>query len=280
MTILKTTKELNSWFIENSNGLAKNVGFVPTMGALHSGHGTLIERASKECDSVVVSIFVNPTQFNEATDFQSYPRTLEGDMLLAKDAGATVVFAPSPEDIYGLNVHAERVDYGPVTSTFEGRSRPGHFDGVISVVDKLFVAVKPQKAYFGSKDLQQVAVVERMSRERHPQIQIVSCDLIRDENGLALSSRNARLSSQGIALAQHISSELQASVSRVKEGLETAKSVEMAQHNLENLGGLDLEYIGGVDKKTFAKTSADRGWTHIVVAARVEGVRLIDNIEL
>ncbi len=280
MTILKTTKELNSWFIENSNGLAKNVGFVPTMGALHSGHGTLIERASKECDSVVVSIFVNPTQFNETTDFQSYPRTLEGDMLLAKDAGATVVFAPSPEDIYGLNVHAERVDYGPVTSTFEGRSRPGHFDGVISVVDKLFVAVKPQKAYFGSKDLQQVAVVERMSRERHPQIQIVSCDLIRDENGLALSSRNARLSSQGIALAQHISSELQASVSRVKEGLETAKSVEMAQHNLENLGGLDLEYIGGVDKKTFAKSSADRGWTHIVVAARVEGVRLIDNIEL
>lgn len=280
MTILKTTKELNSWFIENSNGLVKNVGFVPTMGALHSGHGTLIERASKECDSVVVSVFVNPTQFNETTDFQSYPRTLEGDMLLAKDAGATVVFAPSPEDIYGLNVHAERVDYGPVTSTFEGRSRPGHFDGVISVVDKLFVAVKPQKAYFGSKDLQQVAVVERMSRERHPQIQIVSCDLIRDENGLALSSRNARLSSHGIALAQHISSELQASVSRVKKGLETAKSVEMAQYNLEKLGGLDLEYIGGVDKKTFAKSSADRGWTHIVVAARVEGVRLIDNIEL
>jgi len=280
MIILKSTTELNNWFIENLNGLVENVGFVPTMGALHMGHASLIERAARECKIVVVSILVNPTQFNEKADLQSYPRTLENDVIVAEKAGGTILFTPTPEDIYGGTPCAEKVDYGPITSAFEGLSRQGHFDGVVSVVDKLFMAVRPNRAYFGTKDLQQVAVVERMSTERHPKIQIVSCKLIRDENGLALSSRNTRLSYAGIALAQNISQELQSVVDRVKDGLDVSDSVEIAKKKLKNLKGLELEYMSGVNYKTFSISTENRGRSHIIIAASVEGIRLIDNIEL
>jgi|TARA_B110000196_G_scaffold1070_1_gene949 pantoate--beta-alanine ligase len=280
MIILKSTIELNNWFIENFNGLVENVGFVPTMGALHMGHASLIERAARECEIVVVSILVNPTQFNEKADLQSYPRTLENDVIVAEKAGGTILFTPTPEDIYGGTPCAEKVDYGPITSAFEGLSRQGHFDGVVSVVDKLFMAVRPNRAYFGTKDLQQVAVVERMSNERHPKIHIVSCKLIRDENGLALSSRNTRLSDAGIALAQNISQELQSVVDRVKDGLDVNDSVEIAKKKLKNLKGLELEYISGVNYKTFSISTENRGRSHIIIAASVEGIRLIDNIEL
>lgn len=280
MIILKSTIELNNWFIENLNGLVENVGFVPTMGALHMGHASLIEKASSECQIVVVSILVNPTQFNEKADLQSYPRNFDNDVIVAEKAGGTILFTPTPKDIYGGTPYAEPVDYGPITSAFEGLSRQGHFDGVVSVVDKLFIAVKPNRAYFGTKDLQQVAVVERMSNERHPKIKIVRCDLIRDENGLALSSRNIRLSYAGIILAQNISKELQTIAERVKEGGDMIDSVEIAKKKLKNLEGLELEYISGVNYKTFSISTENRGWSHIIVAARVEGVRLIDNIEL
>jgi pantoate--beta-alanine ligase len=280
MIILKSTIELNSWFIENLNGLVEGVGFVPTMGALHMGHASLIERAARECEIVVVSILVNPTQFNNKADLQSYPSTLENDVIVAEKAGGTILFTPTPEDIYGGIPCAEQVDYGTITTDFEGFSRQGHFDGVVSVVDKLFKVVKPNRAYFGSKDLQQVAVVERMSNERHPKIQIVSCDLIRDENGLALSSRNTRLSSTGTSLAQNISLELQSVVDRVKDGLDVADSVEISRNNLKQIKNLELEYMSGVNDKTFSRSTEKGGWSHIVVAASVEGVRLIDNIEL
>lgn len=280
MIILKSTIELNNWFIENINEFVENMGFVPTMGALHKGHASLIEKASRECQIVVVSILVNPTQFNEKADLESYPRDLDNDVIVAEKAGATILFTPTPKDIYGGTPYAEPVDYGLITSTFEGLSRQGHFDGVVSVVDKLFIAVKPNRAYFGSKDLQQLAVVEKMSSERHPKIKIVSCDLIRDENGLALSSRNIRLSDAGILVAQNISQELQIVAERVKEGRDVIDSVEIAKQNLKNVEGLELEYISGVNDKTFSISTENRGWSHIIIAARVEGVRLIDNIEL
>ena len=280
MIILKTTIELNNWFLENKNGLVENLGFVPTMGALHSGHASLIERAARECDIVVVSVLVNPTQFNEISDLQSYPRTFENDIVVAENAGGTILFTPTPEDIYGGEPYAEPVDYGPITRTFEGFIRQGHFNGVVSVVDKLFIAVRPNRAYFGSKDLQQIAVVKRMSDERHPKIQIVNCDLIRDENGLALSSRNVNLSPAGTALAQKISYELKAAIDRVKDGLDVNDSVEIAKKNLNKLRGLELEYISGVDHKTFLISQEKKDCSHIIVAARVEGIRLIDNIEL
>ena len=150
----------------------------------------------------------------------------------------------------------------------------------MAVVDKLFQAVNPDKAYLGSKDLQQVAVVERMSKERHPKVEIVSCDLIRDEKGLALSSRNRRLSDMGIVIAQRISYELREAVRRISVGSNLVESVESAKHNLSNLKGLELEYMSGVDCKVFSEMSKSEVWTHIIVAAKVEGVRLIDNIEL
>jgi pantoate--beta-alanine ligase len=250
------------------------------MGALHMGHASLIERAAKECEIVVVSILINPTQFNEKADLQSYPRTLENDVIVAEKAGGSVLFTPTPEDIYGGTPFAEQVDYGRITSTFEGLNRQGHFEGVVSVVDKLFRVVKPNRAYFGTKDLQQVAVVERMSNERHPKIEIVSCNLIRDENGLALSSRNSRLSDAGIALAQNISQQLQAVVDRINDGLDVNDSVEMAKKKLKNLKGFELEYMNAVNYKTFSINTENHGWSHIIIAAKVEGVRLIDNIEL
>ena len=280
MIIIKSTKELNHWFNENFNTRYSDVGFVPTMGALHLGHSSLIERASKESDVVVVSILVNPTQFNENTDLAEYPRTLDKDIIIARDAGCNVLFTPTAEDIYEGTPSAEHVDYGDITNSFEGVSRKGHFDGVVAVVDKLFQAVNPDKAYLGSKDLQQVAVVERMSKERHPKVEIVSCDLIRDEKGLALSSRNRRLSDMGIVIAQRISYELREAVRRISVGSNLVESVESAKHNLSNLKGLELEYMSGVDCKVFSEMSKSEVWTHIIVAAKVEGVRLIDNIEL
>lgn len=280
MIIIKSTKELNHWFNENVNTRYSDVGFVPTMGALHLGHSSLIERATKESRVVVVSILVNPTQFNENSDLLEYPRTLDKDIVIARDAGCNVLFTPTAEDIYEGTPSAEHVDYGDITNSFEGVSRKGHFDGVVAVVDKLFQAVNPDKAYLGSKDLQQVAVVERMSKERHPKVEIVSCDLIRDEKGLALSSRNRRLSDMGIVIAQRISYELREAVRRISVGSNLVESVESAKHNLSNLKGLELEYMSGVDCKVFSEMSKSEVWTHIIVAAKVEGVRLIDNIEL
>ena len=280
MIIIKSTKELNHWFNENVNTGYSDVGFVPTMGALHLGHSSLIERATKESRVVVVSILVNPTQFNENSDLLEYPRTLDKDIVIARDAGCNVLFTPTAEDIYEGAPSAEHVDYGDITNSFEGVSRKGHFDGVVAVVDKLFQAVNPDKAYLGSKDLQQVAVVERMSKERHPKVEIVSCDLIRDEKGLALSSRNRRLSDMGIVIAQRISYELREAVRRISVGSNLVESVESAKHNLSNLKGLELEYMSGVDCKVFSEMSKSEVWTHIIVAAKVEGVRLIDNIEL
>ena len=280
MIIIKSTKELNHWFNENVNTGYSVVGFVPTMGALHLGHSSLIERATKESRVVVVSILVNPTQFNENSDLLEYPRTLDKDIIIARDAGCNVLFTPTAEDIYEGTPSAEHVDYGDITNSFEGVSRKGHFDGVVAVVDKLFQAVNPDKAYLGSKDLQQIAVVERMSKERHPKVKIVSCDLIRDEIGLALSSRNKRLSDMGIVISQRISYELREAVRRISVGSNLVDSIESAKHNLSNLKGLELEYLSGVDCKVFSEMSKSEVWTHIIVAAKVEGVRLIDNIEL
>ena len=167
MTVLHSLDALREWQ-QNVNWSDKKTSFVPTMGALHEGHLSLIRHAAELGELVVVSILVNPTQFNDAQDFQSYPRTLETDAAMAQSAGAHAVFAPQPEDLYGGKPSADRVDWGNLTNAFEGAHRPGHFDGVVAVVDLLFEAVKPGFAVFGEKDLQQVAVVKRLARERHP----------------------------------------------------------------------------------------------------------------
>ena len=280
MVLLHSLDALREWQ-QKSNWSGKSTGFVPTMGALHNGHASLIRTAAAQCDLVVVSILVNPTQFNESSDFESYPRTLESDAQKAQAAGADAVFAPSAEDLYGGTPQAPAVDWGALTSAYEGAHRPGHFDGVVAVVDLLFDAVQPKVAVFGEKDLQQVAVVKRLARERHPEVHVVVGSLIRDAHGLALSSRNSRLSPEGLRTALSLSRCLRA----VDEAVGSGDTVELAlgrsRAELDSLAGVELEYLDVVDAQTFEPAHGpSHPHRHVVVAAHVEGVRLIDNVPL
>ena len=280
MVLLHSLDALREWQ-QKSNWSSKSIGFVPTMGALHDGHASLIRTAAAQCDLVVVSILVNPTQFNESSDFESYPRTLESDVQKAQAAGADAVFAPSAEDLYGGTPEAPSVDWGALTSAYEGAHRPGHFDGVVAVVDLLFDAVQPKVAVFGEKDLQQVAVVKRLAKERHPEVHVVVGSLIRDAHGLALSSRNSRLSPEGLRTALSLSRCLRA----VDEAVGSGDSVELAlgrsRAELDALAGVELEYLDVVDAQTFEPAHGpSHPHRHVVVAAHVEGVRLIDNVPL
>jgi len=280
MVLLHSLDALREWQ-QKSNWSSKSIGFVPTMGALHDGHASLIRTAAAQCDLVVVSILVNPTQFNESSDFESYPRTLESDVQKAQAAGADAVFAPSAEDLYGGTPEAPSVDWGALTSAYEGAHRPGHFDGVVAVVDLLFDAVQPKVAVFGEKDLQQVAVVKRLAKERHPEVHVVVGSLIRDDHGLALSSRNSRLSPEGLRAALSLSRCLRA----VDEAVGSGDSVELAlgrsRAELDALAGVELEYLDVVDAQTFEPAHGpSHPHRHVVVAAHVEGVRLIDNVPL
>ena len=280
MVLLHSLDALREWQ-QKSNWSGKSTGFVPTMGALHDGHASLIRTAAAQCDLVVVSILVNPTQFNESSDFESYPRTLESDAQKAQAAGADAVFAPSAEDLYGGTPEAPSVDWGALTSAYEGAHRPGHFDGVVAVVDLLFDAVQPKVAVFGEKDLQQVAVVKRLAKERHPEVHVVVGSLIRDAHGLALSSRNSRLSPEGLRTALSLSRCLRA----VDEAVGSGDTVELAlgrsRADLDSLAGVELEYLDVVDAQTFEPAHGpSHPHRHVVVAAHVEGVRLIDNVPL
>ena len=280
MVLLHSLDALREWQ-QKSNWSGKSTGFVPTMGALHDGHASLIRTAVAQCDLVVVSILVNPTQFNESSDFESYPRTLESDAQKAQAAGADAVFAPSAEDLYGGTPQAPAVDWGALTSAYEGAHRPGHFDGVVAVVDLLFDAVQPKVAVFGEKDLQQVAVVKRLAKERHPEVHVVVGSLIRDAHGLALSSRNSRLSPEGLRTALSLNRCLRA----VDEAVGSGDTVELAlgrsRADLESLAGVELEYLDVVDAQTFEPAHGpSHPHRHVVVAAHVEGVRLIDNVPL
>lgn len=268
MKIFRTRKDFENW---RKDAEGHCIGFVPTMGALHDGHASLLRKAKEKCNQIVLSILVNPTQFGNAQDLETYPTTLESDIEIAKSAGVDVVIAPTAEDMYGGEPKAEPIDWGSITSEFEGAHRPGHFDGVVAIVDILFSVVKPDMAFFGEKDLQQVAVVRRLAKERHPGIEIVSCDLIRESSGLAMSSRNTRLSERGVEVAL----ELSRALSKAKQ-----HGVEAGRLLLEQHSEIELEYFEGVNEISFESDDEPENFTHIVVAAEVEGVRLIDNIRL
>ena len=254
-----------------------SVGYVPTMGALHEGHQSLISRASEENDLVVVSIYVNPTQFNQASDLSAYPRDLGTDLEIAAAAGCEVVFAPTNESIYGEEMVSSDTDYGTLTSSLEGAERPGHFNGVVTIVRKLFNAVKPTQAYFGEKDFQQLAIIREMVRRESIDVNIVGCELVRDEDGLALSSRNARLSNEGKLTALFLSKTM-------READEKDRTVppqtlaKWAFDQLENHPGIEPEYVEIVDATTLEKLNE---WgteeARILLTAWVDGVRLIDN---
>ncbi len=258
----------------------RTVGFVPTMGALHRGHITLVEQAQRHCERVVVSIFVNPTQFNNSDDLKHYPRTLEKDAEMLMSAKCDALFHPTVGEMYPAN-EKRHWDFGALSNSLEGHFRPGHFDGVLTIVEKLFEAVPADKAFFGEKDFQQLALIRRMTNELRLPIEIIGCPLIREENGLAMSSRNMRLSSQEREIASGISKTLIA-MSALKGKMLPGELEKYGLSMLASFEGIEPEYLSIVDSETFGVV---HDWNEgsepvILVAAWVGGVRLLDNLKL
>lgn len=277
MKLIQTVKELRSE-LDGLRKAGKTIGLVPTMGALHAGHASLVRRAVAENDVVVVSDFVNPTQFNDKNDLLKYPRTLEADCALLEACGVAFVFAPSVEEMYP-EPDTRQFSYAPLDTVMEGKYRPGHFNGVCQVVSKLFLIVEPTRAYFGEKDFQQLAIIREMVRRYPFPIEIVGCPIVREADGLALSSRNTRLSAEQRMQAVQISQTLFASVdySKTHSVGETRAYVESRIARAE---GLRLEYFEIVDGNTLQTVNEWDESTYIVGCITVfcGDVRLIDNI--
>lgn len=247
MQVVTTIEGLN----EQLNGARKNgkkIGLVPTMGALHAGHASLVSRSVKENDITVVSDFVNPTQFNDKNDLKRYPRTLEADDKLLEGLGADYVFAPSVEEMYP-QLDNRHFSYPPVDSVMEGAFRPGHFNGVCQIVSKLFDAVKPDKAYFGEKDYQQIAVIKAMVKDLKIPVEICPCSIVRSESGLALSSRNSMLTPDELKEAVNISQTLFASQKFAKEH-SVKETHDFVVDTLNAIDGLKVQYYQIVDGET------------------------------
>lgn len=278
MEIVHTIKDLQA-ALAVLRAQGKTVGLVPTMGALHAGHASLVKRCVAENDAAVVSVFVNPTQFNDKNDLAKYPRTLEADCSLLEQCGAAFAFAPSVEEMYP-EPDTRQFSYAPLDTVMEGKFRPGHFNGVCQIVSKLFEAVKPNRAYFGEKDFQQLAIIREMVRQLKFPLEIVGCPIVREEDGLALSSRNARLSAEERQQALKISQTLFASrdFAKTHTVAETQKFVEDA---IEAAPGLRLEYFELVDGNTLQKIAnwEDTQYAVGCITVFCGEVRLIDNIK-
>ncbi|MGV8947167.1 MAG: pantoate--beta-alanine ligase [Lutibacter sp.] len=257
------------------------VGFVPTMGALHEGHLSLVEKAKKENDIVVVSIFVNPTQFDNVEDLINYPKTIEKDLLLLKAANCDIVFTPTPEEIYDDNIQSESFDFDGLEYLMEGKFRKGHFNGVGTVVARLFEIIKPHKAYFGEKDFQQLQIIRKMVEKRNLPVQIIPCPIHREKDGLAMSSRNTRLTKEHRAVVPFIYKTLKKAKIKfaTKEASEVLKWVEK-EFKKEPL--LALEYIEIADEETLlpAEIKIPTKKYRVFIAVFAGKIRLIDNISL
>ena len=278
MKVIHTIKDLQAE-LTALRAQGKKVGLVPTMGALHVGHASLVKRSVSENGVTVVSVFVNPTQFNDKNDLAKYPRTLDADCRLLEDCGAAFAFAPSVEEMYP-QPDTREFSYAPLDTVMEGAFRPGHFNGVCQIVSKLFDAVQPDRAYFGEKDFQQLAIIREMVRQMDYKLEIVGCPIVREEDGLALSSRNKRLSAQERENALNISQTLFKSRTFATSHTvsETQKMVEEA---IEAAPGLRLEYFEIVDGNTLQKVSSWEDSQYVVGCITVfcGEVRLIDNIK-
>lgn len=278
MIVVRTVDQLRTALREHRSG---RIGFVPTMGALHEGHATLLRAARADSDTVVLSIFVNPTQFEEQSDLASYPRDEDADLLRAVGEGVDVVFAPEPADVYPPGFATTVRVAGPIAETLEGAHRGrGHFDGVATVVTKLLLAVLPDTAYFGAKDAQQVAVVRRMVADLGIPVRIAVCPTSRDPDGLARSSRNTRLSDAERAQALAIPRALRAVTDAAADGAaDVARLRDLAVGVLAD-AGVEPEYVELVDPDTFAPASDLSRPVLVAIAARVGATRLIDNVVL
>ncbi|MBP3532963.1 MAG: pantoate--beta-alanine ligase [Alistipes sp.] len=277
MKAFATVKELREALRAVRNG---KVGFVPTMGALHEGHISLVERARKECDTVVVSVFVNPTQFNDKTDLKNYPRTPDADAAMLEAAGVDYVLFPTVEEIYP-EPDTRVFEFGLVDKVMEGATRPGHFNGVAQVVSRLFAIVEPDKAYFGEKDFQQIAVIRAMVAQLGLKVEIVDCPIIRDTDGLARSSRNTLLDKAHRAAAPHIYEVLSAAASKTGEMTPDELSAWVVEQvNAEPL--LETIYFQAVDALTMQQVHSWDESPRIqgCIAVQAGAIRLIDNIKL
>jgi pantoate--beta-alanine ligase len=264
-------------FVQSARRQNKSVGLVPTMGAFHEGHLSLIRRSCGDNDATVVSIFVNPTQFGPGEDFAAYPRDLERDLVLAERTGATFIFTPEPDDMYARDF-STWITVDGVSECLCGQYRPGHFQGVATVVCKLFNIVQPDHAYFGEKDYQQLQVIRRMVRDLDIPLDIVSVPTVREPDGLAMSSRHAYLSPAERAAAPALYRALQAGAVVVAAGGTGAQGVAAAQQALDTEALLRVQYLAAVDPETLADKNAGTRPLLLAAAALLGKTRLIDNI--
>ncbi|MDN5477519.1 MAG: pantoate--beta-alanine ligase [Chryseobacterium sp.] len=281
MEVIKNKKPLQD-FIERQKEMGKKIGFAPTMGALHQGHLSLYEEARKDNDLVISSIFVNPTQFNNPEDLEKYPRDINRDILILKNSGLVdAVYIPEVADIYPEKTESQQYDFDGLENEMEGKSRPGHFDGVGTVVEELFRQIQPDNAYFGEKDFQQLAIIKKMVEKKHLPVKITGVSIYRAENGLALSSRNQRLHED----RKEASKVIYHTLNKVNDWFRTVTIPEIKERVtdiFDHEHGMKLEYFLIADENTLKETDffyKDKSYRAFIVVI-VDGVRLIDNLHL
>lgn len=278
MNIFKEKNQLIKFLSNQKQNII--IGFVPTMGSLHQGHLSLIKESQKKCDLTVCSIYVNPTQFNDKTDFKNYPKDLNKDLKLLDNVKCDVVYTPKNNDLYNKNEVAKKYDFKSLGNDLEGKYRPGHFNGVATIVEKLLNIIKPQYAFFGQKDLQQLSIIKQLVNDKNINTEIIGCKTIREKNGLAKSSRNKLLSKSDFELSASIYKQLLF----CKRNFEKIPFKEIRSHVLSNLksDGFKIDYFEFIDLKTFAiQKEKIKGIKYAAcVAVIISGVRLIDNIIL
>lgn len=281
MEIFKTKASLQA-YLQNARSTGKKIALIPTMGALHEGHLSLLNYAKPISDIRVCSIFVNPTQFNDPKDLEKYPRPIENDIELLESVDCDILFLPSVEEMYPDKDEYWHIDLGELDRIWEGEKRPGHFQGVTQVVYKLFTLVQPNIACFGQKDFQQVMVIKRMIAIKDLPIELAICPIIRDHDGLALSSRNMRLSAEGKRQALALSRSLQYVRDHIHNDVPLNKIKQEAEHILMNTAGVTVEYFAICESSSLEEVETiDFSKQHVVlVTAWVEGVRLIDNMTI
>ena len=277
MKLFKTQIELQA-YLTLLRKQSQSIGFVPTMGALHDGHIQLVKASIQENDLTVVSIFINKKQFNNLEDYNNYPQNLSNDMQLLERVGCDVLFMPDHDEMYPKTYVPINLDLGHLNTVLEGPNRPGHFDGVVQVVNRLFNYVMPNKAYFGLKDYQQCMVIKVLQEAYFPQIDLEFCDTVRLSNGLAMSSRNLRLSKQGVDLASQLYKMLDM-IKRLSQHIESKDALQYAKHLLTQKH-IEVEYLtlAHADTLTLGKKWFKKHKNVVLIAAHIEGVRLIDNI--
>ncbi|HLP52920.1 MAG TPA: pantoate--beta-alanine ligase [Chitinophagales bacterium] len=281
MLIFKKIQDLQK-YLQSADNKPLTQGFVPTMGALHAGHLSLISKSKTSCRLTVCSIFVNPTQFNDKTDFDKYPNTIDSDIVMLSQAGCDVLFLPSVKEMYpqGL-IDATPVDFGYMAQTLEGEHRPGHFGGMAQVVERLLRIVKPDKLYMGQKDYQQQLIVSQLIKKRRLNTQLVMSPTEREKDGLAMSSRNVRLDTKARALSVELSKTLKTAKREIRNTkYEVNTIIQRGSAHLQNIPGIDLEYFEIRNAETLKPVTNKKEKMVALVAAKIGGVRLIDNMVL